>query len=457
MTQNVAAIILAAGEGKRMMSSLAKTTHRIAGIPIVAHVARAAIGAEAERIVVVVGKDADQVIAACGPGAEFVVQAERLGTGHACQQAEQLLGNYEGVVLVLCGDAPLITERTLKKMLTEHNNTGSVATVLTAFPRETRGLGRISRDASGAFKEIVEEKDADETELAIREINAGFYCFNSQALFEALRHIDNNNAQSEYMLTDVLALLTTNGRVCTVITEDFSETIGVNDRVWLSKAEEAMQARIREKLMWAGVTILSPSSTYIESDVAIAKDTVIYPGSVLRGSTHIGEGCEIGPHAILQNATIGAKTTVINSVISDSRVGEHCNIGPFAHLRPENSIGDYVRVGNFVEVKKSQIGARSKIKHLSYVGDAIVGRDVNMGAGTIVVNHDGVNKHQTIILDNAFIGCNSNLVAPVTIGESAVVAAGSTITKDVPAFSLGVGRARQENKEGWVHRRGVRP
>ena len=454
MTQNVAAIILAAGEGKRMKSGLVKTAHSIAGIPIVAHVVRAAVGAGAERIVVVVGKDAEQVKAACGPGPEFAVQAERLGTGHACQQAEQLLKDYQGVVLVLCGDAPLITESTLNRMLTEHNATGSIATVLTAFPLETRGLGRISRNESGEFSRIVEEKDATEAERAIREINAGFYCFDSRALFEALRRIDNQNAQGEYLLTDVLALLKASGRVTTVITDDFSETIGVNDRVWLSKAEDVMQTRIRERLMWAGVTFLSPSSTYIEADVSIQRDTVIYPGTVLRGHTHIGEGCEIGPHSTLQNARIGSHTTVVHSVVNNSLVGEHCHIGPFAHLRPGNSIEDHVRLGNFVEVKKSQIGSRSKISHLSYVGDAIVGKDVNMGAGTIVVNYDGVDKHQTIISDNAFVGCNSNLVAPVTIGESAFVAAGSTITKDIPAFSLGVGRARQENKEGWVRRRG---
>lgn len=456
MTQSVAAIVLAAGEGKRMVSGLVKTAHKIAGVPIVAHVVRAAVGAGAERIVVVVGKDAEQVVAACGSGVEFVNQAERLGTGHACQQAEQMLEGYRGVVLVLCGDAPLITESTLNRMLTEHNSTGAMATVLTAFPLETRGLGRISRDSAGYFKAIIEEKDASESERAIREINAGFYCFDAQALFEALRRIDNKNAQGEYMLTDVLAVLTASGRVGTVVTDDFSETIGVNDRVWLSKAEEAMQARIREKLMWSGVTILSPSSTYIEADVSIHKDTTIYPNTVLRGRTNIGESCEIGPNTILQNATIGDRTTVIHSVVTDSCVGIHCNIGPFAHLRPESSIGDQARVGNFVEIKKSQIGARSKISHLSYVGDAVVGKDVNISAGTIVVNYDGVNKHQTVIADNAFVGCNSNLVAPVTIGESAFVAAGSTITKDVPPFSLGVGRARQENKEGWVHRRGVR-
>ena len=454
MSQNIAAIILAAGEGKRMMSSLVKTAHRIAGVPIVEHVALAATRAGAERIIVVVGKDADQVVAACGAGTEFVVQAERLGTGHACQQAERLLQDYQGVVLVLCGDAPLITEATLKKMLIEHNNSGSLATVLTAFPQETRGLGRISRDASGTFMAIVEEKDADAIERAIPEINAGFYCFDAQALFQALRHIDNHNAQGEYMLTDVLGVLKRSGHVSTVVAEDFTETIGINDRLWLSKAEEVMQTRIREKLMWAGVTVLSPATTYIEADVSIQKDTVIYPGTVLRGSTRIGEGCEIGPHTTLTNATIGNKTTVIHSVVSDSSVGESCHIGPFAHLRPENTVEDHVRVGNFVELKKSQIGARSKISHLSYVGDAIVGKDVNMGAGTIVVNYDGVNKHQTVISDNAFVGCNSNLVAPVTIGENAFVAAGSTITKDIPAFSLGVARARQENKEGWVRRRG---
>lgn len=453
MMQDVAAVILAAGEGKRMKSNLVKTAHPVAGVPIVQHVVRAALEAGAARTVVVVGKDAAQVVAASGPQVEFVEQVERLGTGHACQQAERLLGGHQGVSFVLCGDAPLITARTLKRMLDEHLASGALATVLTAFPEETRGLGRIKRDGAGDFLAIVEEKDADPTELKIKEINAGFYCFSTPALFKALRQIDNNNAQGEYLLTDVLSVLRQNGRVSTVVTPDYYETIGINDRVWLSRAEEAMQVRIQERLMLSGVTIVSRASTYIEADVTIGKDTIIHPGSILRGNTAVGEGCIIGPHSTLMSATVGANSTVVHSVVSDSVVGAHCQVGPFAHLRPDNSLGDHVRVGNFVELKKSRVGSGSKISHLSYVGDARLGQNVNMGAGTIVVNYDGVRKHETVVEDGAFVGCNANLVAPVVIGENAYVAAGSTITKDVPANSLGLGRARQENKEGWVLRK----
>lgn len=453
MSNNIAAVILAAGEGKRMKSDLVKTAHRVAGVSIVSHVVRAAAGAGAEQIVVVVGKDADQVREACGHGVEFAIQSERLGTGHACQQAEHALRSYRGMVLVLCGDAPLITADTLKRMIDEHHSSRAIATVLTAFPPDTRGLGRICRDASGAFLGIVEERDATVEQQAIPEINAGFYCFDSQALFSALKQIDNHNAQGEYMLTDVLKALRAVGPVSTVVTRDYKETIGINDRLWLSQAEEVMQARIREKHMWAGVTIVSPHSTYIEADVAIGRDTTLHPGCVLRGRTVIGVKCEIGPNTTLDSAEIGASSKVIHSVVTESTIGEHCHIGPFAHLRPESCLAERVRVGNFVEVKKSRLGARSKVSHLSYVGDALVGDDVNMGAGTIVVNYDGVKKHQTIIKDKAFVGCNSNLVAPVTIGENAFVAAGSTITKDVPDLSLAVGRARQENKEGWVARK----
>jgi len=453
MKHDVAAIILAAGEGKRMKSDLAKTAHTVAGVPIVQHVVRAAVGAGAGRVIVVVGKDAEQVKAASGPGAEFVVQAERLGTGHACQQAESMLKGYQGTVLVLCGDAPLISEQTLKVMIDEHSSSRAVATVLTAFPSETRGLGRIVRDAFGEFIGIVEERDADEEQRAIREINAGFYCFDAQALFHALRLIDNNNAQKEYLLTDVLAILRSRGGISTVVTRDFQETIGINDRAWLSAAEEIMQTRVQQRLMYEGVTIVSPKSTYIEADVVIGRDTTIMPSTVLRGKTVIGEKCEIGPNTTLINAKVDANCVITHSVVTESRIGEHCHVGPFAHLRPGNDVHPHVRVGNFVEIKKSRIGRGSKVSHLSYIGDTQMGEDVNMGAGTIVVNYDGVNKHETIIGDKAFVGCNANLVAPVTLGENSFVAAGSTITKDVPAFSLALSRARQENKEGWVHRK----
>lgn len=453
MRPDVAAVVLAAGEGKRMKSDLVKTAHTVAGVAIVEHVVRAARNAGAGRIIVVVGKDAEQVRKACGEGVEFVLQTERLGTGHACQQAEPLLQDFVGTILVLCGDAPLITERTLKAIIAEHELKSSVATVLTAYPSETRGLGRIVRKADGSFSHIVEEKDATPEQKAITEINAGFYCFSSRHLFAQLHKITNNNVQGEYMLTDVFSLLLKHGLVSTVTTEDYAETIGINDRVWLSKAEDTMQARLRERLMWEGVTFINPNSTYLEPGVKVGRDTTILPGCVLRGTTQIGEGCEIGPHTTISNSVIGRGTVVMHSVVTASRVGSDCHIGPFAHLRPDNHVADSVRIGNFVEVKKAEIGTGSKVSHLSYVGDALIGENVNMGAGTIIVNYDGTHKHQTVIKDRAFVGCNSNLVAPVTIGEDSFIAAGSTITKEVPPLCLAVGRARQENKEGWVARR----
>ncbi len=315
-----------------------------------------------------------------------------------------------------------------------------------------RGLGRIKRDAAGCFLGIVEEKDATPDEKAIREINAGFYCFSSPHLFAALKGITNDNAQGEYLLTDVFSLLIKQGRVETVLTEDYSETIGINDRLWLCRAENEMQKRIQEKLMFAGVTIVSPQTTYIEADVQIGKDTTIWPHSVLKGNTSIGEDCQIGPSTLIENSRIEDGVIVLNSVVRDSFVGPKTEVGPFAHLRPGSKIGKAVRVGNFVEIKQSSIGDESKISHLSYVGDAQVGARVNMGAGTIVVNYDGIKKHQTVIGDGAFVGCNSNLVAPLLLGEESFVAAGSTVTRDVPPRALAVARVRQENKEGWVQR-----
>ncbi|MBT9157689.1 MAG: Bifunctional protein GlmU [Firmicutes bacterium] len=452
MEQLIAAVVLAAGEGKRMQSRLVKTAHKVAGVPIVAHVLRAARAVQATSIITVVGKDALEVKAAAGDSSAFVTQHERLGTGHACQQAEERLKDFLGVVLVLCGDAPLITPQTLQRMLDTHNQEGALATVLTARPSDVRGLGRIKRDAAGCFLGIVEEKDATPDEKAIREINAGFYCFSSPHLFAALKGITNDNAQGEYLLTDVFSLLIKQGRVETVLTEDYSETIGINDRLWLCRAENEMQKRIQEKLMFAGVTIVSPQTTYIEADVQIGKDTTIWPHSVLKGNTSIGEDCQIGPSTLIENSRIEDGVIVLNSVVRDSFVGPKTEVGPFAHLRPGSKIGKAVRVGNFVEIKQSSVGDESKISHLSYVGDAQVGARVNMGAGTIVVNYDGFKKHQTVIGDGAFVGCNSNLVAPLLLGEESFVAAGSTVTRDVPPRALAVARVRQENKEGWVQR-----
>lgn len=457
MGQGIAAIVLAAGEGKRMKSRLVKTAHKVAGLPIVTHVLRAAHAAGASKVVTVVGKDAAEVMAASQGLSLFVTQHERLGTGHACQQAESELGDFAGIVLVLCGDAPLITTETLAKMIAAHESTGALATVLTARPHDVRGLGRIKRAAGGEFVAIVEEKDATPLEREIKEINAGFYCFSAPHLFLALRKITNDNAQGEYLLTDVFALLRQQGIIATVLTDDFTETIGINDRLWLSRAEEAMQKRIQERLMLGGVTIVSPPTTYIEVDVRIGSDTEVWPGCVLKGSTVVGEGCQIGPSTVLENAVILDHATVVSSVVREARVGAHAEVGPFAHLRPGCELGRAVRIGNFVEVKKSSVGDETKISHLSYVGDALIGAGVNLGAGTIVVNYDGCNKHQTVIGEGAFVGCNSNLIAPLVLGDNSFVAAGSTVTRDVPANALAVGRARQENKADWVLRRKRRP
>ena len=453
MGQAVAAVILAAGEGKRMKSILAKTAHKVAGVPIVRHVVRAALAAGAEKVVVVVGKDAEVVRAAAGQECEFAVQTERLGTGHACQQAEDALRGFVGTVLVLCGDAPLITGATLTRLLNKHRNSGAVATILTARPEDVRGLGRIKRDRNGTFVGIVEEKDASEGERAIDEINAGFYCFSATQLWAALAKLDNSNAQQEYLLTDVFVFLREQGSIVTLETDSWQETIGINDRVWLAKAEHAWQERKQSELMHSGVTLISPNTTYIEADVEIGEDTVVWPHTLLRGQTRIGRACEIGPGSVIDGSIIHDGAAVTNSVVTDSRIGREARVGPFAHIRPDSELGEQVRIGNFVEVKKSTIGEASKVSHLAYVGDAHIGKRANLGAGTIVVNYDGVNKHQTVIGDGAFVGCNANLVAPVTIGEDAFVAAGSTITRDVPPRALAVSRARQENKEGWVSRR----
>ncbi len=454
---NAVAVILAAGEGKRLKSAYAKAMHKISGVPIVTHVRRAAVAAGASRCIVVVGRDSDLVRRALGGECEYVEQTERRGTGHACQQAEASLGDFGGVVMVLMGDAPLITSDTLARMLSEHLRLSASATVLTATPEEVRGLGRIQRDTEGRFSRIIEERDANADEKKIREINAGFYCFDRHALFSALALIDDNNAQGEYMLTDTLPLIAKQGLVHTVELPDISEAVGVNDRLWLSKAEAAMQQRIKERLMEDGVTIIDPASTYIEADVTVGRDSVIMPFTCLRGETRIAGHCTIGPGSTLEDTTVAAHSVVVHSYLVGASVGEACQVGPFAHLRPDTSLGERVKVGNFVEIKKSRVGAGSKVSHLSYIGDATLGRDVNVGAGSIFVNFDGVNKHETVVEDGAFIGCNANLVAPLKIGKGAFVAAGSTITKDVPDEALGVARARQENKDGWMRRKRQKP
>ena len=448
---NIFAIVLAAGQGTRMKSKLYKVLHPVCGKPMVQHVVDHIGTLNVERIVTIVGHGAEMVKDRLGEQSEYVLQAEQLGTAHAVQQAEPILGTLEGTTLVVCGDTPLIRPETMKALFDYHTSQNAKATILTAVASDPTGYGRILRDVKGNVAQIVEQKDATEEQRKVTEINTGTYCFDNKALFEALKLVKNDNAQGEYYLPDVIEILQKQGEiVAAYVTDNFDETLGVNDRFALSQAEEIMRARINERHMRNGVTIINPATTHISADAVIGSDTVIQPGCIIEGNTVIGEDCVIGPNSHIVNSTIGHATTIHSSVVLDSTVGNETAVGPFAHLRPASSLGDHVKVGNFVEVKKSKLGDNTKVSHLSYIGDAEVGDNCNIGCGTITVNYDGKNKFKTTIENDVFVGCNSNLVAPVTLGEGSFVAAGSTITKDVPADALALARARQENKLNYV-------
>lgn len=445
------AIVLAAGKGKRMKSKLYKVLHPVCGKPMVGHVVNTVRLTNSERTVVIVGHGAEDVQAYLGDQAEYALQAEQLGTGHAVQQAEGLLGKEEGTTILICGDTPLVRAETIEAMIALHEGEGAAATILTAIPEDPTGLGRIIRGEDGGVLRIVEQKDCTPEEAAVNEINTGTYCFDNRKLFDALSRVTNNNAQGEYYITDVIGILRGDGdKIAAYATRDLDESIGVNDRVVLSQAEAAMRERIVREHMLGGVTVIDPSSTYIGADVTIGSDTVLYPGTVITGQTTIGEDCKIGPNSEIENSVIGNGTAVSQSVVRDSTVGDHVSVGPFAHLRPGASLAEGVKVGNFVEVKNAEIGQDSKVSHLSYVGDAKVGSRVNIGCGAITVNYDGFNKSLTEIEDDAFVGSNVNLIAPVHVGKGAYVVAGSTITKQVQAGDLAIGRARQENKTGYA-------
>lgn len=445
------AVILAAGQGTRMKSKLYKVLHPVCGTPMVQHVVDEVRSLGFSDIVTIVGHGAEKVQAQLGPNISYAVQEEQLGTGHAVMQAEAILANKEGVTLVLCGDTPLITAETMNALLQHHEKEGAKATILTAEAPDPTGYGRIVRDSQGLVKRIVEHKDASEVERKITEINTGTYCFDNKALFDALKNVNNNNSQGEYYLPDVIEILQQQAeKIAAYQTNNFEETLGVNDRIALSEAEAIMKKRINKLWMKEGVTIIDPLNTYISKDAKIGKDTVIYPGTVVSGHTIISDDCIIGPHSELKDCFVGQETTIKQSVVHDSEVGQKVSIGPFAHIRPQSTIGNEVKIGNFVEVKKASFGNNSKASHLSYIGDAEIGNGVNLGCGSITVNYDGKNKYLTKVGDGAFIGCNANLIAPVTIGENAYVAAGSTITDNVPKESLSIARARQTNKEGYV-------
>lgn len=448
---DVTAVILAAGEGKRMKSDLPKVLHEICGRPLLGYVL-AALDNLCNDKIVVVGHGAAEVRAAFGQSVQFVLQEEQLGTGHAVMQAVPQLSS-KGEVFVLCGDTPLLSPEILGGLQKEHRRTAAAVTVLTARMPNPSGYGRIIRSACGALEKIVEEKDAGEQEKTVTEINTGTYIFAAEALLAVLKRLSNKNAQGEYYLTDCIALLIGKGlTVSSFCLEDYRHALGVNDRSQLAGAACLLREQINHGLMLSGVTMVDPESTYVDKGVRIGSDSILFPNTILRGTVEVGKGCIIGPNTEITDSIIGDYVTVRHSVLSGCELADHVTVGPFAHLRPDTVLSQGVKVGNFVEIKKSDIGQDSKISHLSYVGDAQVGSGANLGAGTIVVNYDGQKKQSTVIGDQAFVGCNSNLVAPVTIGEGAFVAAGSTITKDVPPGALAVARAKQVNKEGLASR-----
>jgi bifunctional UDP-N-acetylglucosamine pyrophosphorylase / glucosamine-1-phosphate N-acetyltransferase len=445
------AVILAAGQGTRMKSKLYKVLHPVCGKPMVQHVVDQVKKLNIQEMVTVIGHGAELVKAQLGEESHYALQEEQLGTAHAVMQAQQSLEGKEGVTIVVCGDTPLIKAETMESLFKHHEELSAKATILTARIDDPTGYGRIIRNEDGIVEKIIEHKDATEAERKINEINTGTYCFDNAALFEALKMVSNDNVQGEFYLPDVVEILKKQGEVVTAYqTNDLEETLGVNDRVALAEAERIMRSRINEGHMRNGVTIIDPANTYIESDVVVGQDTILLPGTILKGRTVIGADCQIGPNSEIDTCEVGDETVIRQSAAYNSTIGSLVNIGPFAHIRPDSTINDEVKIGNFVEIKKAVFGKGSKASHLSYIGDAEVGNDVNIGCGSITVNYDGKNKFLTKIEDGVFIGCNSNLVAPVTIGKGAYVAAGSTVTKDVPGNAMAIARAHQVNKEDYV-------
>jgi bifunctional UDP-N-acetylglucosamine pyrophosphorylase / glucosamine-1-phosphate N-acetyltransferase len=452
-------VVLAAGKGTRMKSAIPKVLHQACGLPLIEHVLRSADTLAPASTTVVVGHEADTVRTklAARPSISIVVQEPQLGTGHALLQAEQVLAGKRGTLVLLSGDAPLLKPGTLEKLVEKHAATGAAATVLTATVADPTGYGRIVRQ-DGKIQAIVEHRDASPEIRRIGEINSSIYAFDLEPLFGALRTIRSENAQGEYYLPDLVRLYRKQGLgVETLVLDDATEILGVNSRSELALVAAHLRDRKNEQLMADGVTIVDPPATWVEPDVTIGPDTILHPGVYLQGRSVVGARCELQSNVRIVDGVL-EDDVFVNSfcLIRESRVRSGAQIGPFAHIRPQSDVGERAHVGNFVELKKTTFGRGSKANHLAYLGDATVGENVNVGAGAITCNYDGVNKNQTIIEDGAFIGSDSQLVAPVRIGKGAYVAAGSSITEDVPPGALGIARGTQVNKEGWVERKKAR-
>lgn len=447
-------VILAAGMGTRMKSKMPKVLHKVCGKPLSKWVIDASEAAGADKVCAVVGHKAETVKEVLGDVCEFALQAEQKGTGHAVMQAIDVIKNSKGEVVILNGDTPLITAETINKAIEYHKNNGNQATVITAILDDATGYGRIVRDNDGSVLKIVEQKDASKEEKKINEVNSGMYVFDAQSLVYALDKITPNNAQGEYYLTDTLEILLSAGKkIGGYAISDNDEIRGINDRVQLNEAEKIMQKRINEYHMRNGVTMRNPESVYIEDGVEIGNDTEICQNVTIKSGTKIGSDCVIGSGSILDRAVIHDGVDVLSSVILESEVDEGTHVGPFAYIRPNCHVGKEVKVGDFVELKNSNIDDGTKISHLTYIGDSDVGKRVNFGCGTVTCNYDGKKKYRTTIGDDCFVGCNTNFVSPINVGDGVYIAAGSTITEDIPENSLSIARARQVNKEGWKDKR----
>lgn len=445
----LAGIILAAGKGTRMKSDLPKGLHKVGGLPMVEHVARALKGAGVQRPIVVVGHGGDLMQAALGDGYDYTWQREQLGTGHATLTTANLLANHDGPVVVAAGDTPMLESGTFAELFRIHSESGAKATIATSKVANPIGYGRIVRNSAGVFTRIVEQKDASPAEREIGEVNSGLYCFDAKTLYRILPHIKNTNSQGEYYLTDVLeAIVTEGGLVVAHVFEDPDLMVGVNDRWQLANVDREMRRRVIRRHALAGVTFLDIDTVSVGVDVQIGEDSTIEPNTILTGNTVIGKRSIIGPYTKLQDCEVGSGSTLVACYGDRAKVGTKVWVGPYAHLRPGTVIGNGAKIGNFVEIKNAQIGDQAKVNHLSYVGDATVGNDSNIGAGTITCNYDGFDKHKTFIGEGCFIGSNSTLIAPLTIGHGAFVTAGSVITNDVPADAMAFGRARQETRDG---------